>query len=154
QRGHHFDLDVPPHALSLDGDEGRLLQILTNLLINAAKYTEPGGHISLRVRDEGELIIEVRDDGIGIAPDLLPRVFDLFVQGYGTAPRGESGLGLGLALVRTLTELHGGRVSVQSDGPGTGATFTVRLPCSSARPASAPSGKRRSRTRASVARKI
>jgi signal transduction histidine kinase len=129
-RRHHLEVHAPPRgALALDGDEARLAQVIANLLTNAAKYTPPGGHVLLEARREGsEAVVEVRDDGNGISPELLPRIFDLFVQGRQSMDRGEGGLGIGLALVRSLTQLHGGRVSARSAGRGQGSTFTVRLP--------------------------
>jgi signal transduction histidine kinase len=115
--------------LFVEGDAVRLGQVLTNLLINAAKYTEPGGFISvIAERISNEAVIRVRDNGIGIAPELLPQIFDLFAQG---APRSEAargGLGVGLAVARQLVELHGGSITVQSAGPGRGSEFAIRLP--------------------------
>jgi signal transduction histidine kinase len=128
QRRHDLEVDVP-RGLLVDGDPMRLGQVASNLLANAAKYTEPGGHIAVRARREaGEVVFEVIDDGIGIQPDVLPTLFDLFAQGPRSMDRGEGGLGLGLALARTLTQLHGGSVSARSEGPGRGSTFSVRLP--------------------------
>ena len=107
----------------------RIGQVIGNLLTNAAKYTEMGGHIGLRARrDAEEVVIEVSDDGIGIPPEVLPTLFDPFAQGPRSMDRGEGGLGLGLALVKTLTQLHGGSVAVHSEGTGCGSTFAVRLP--------------------------
>ena len=129
QRRHHFDVHAPPRGLRLEADEARVAQVVANLLTNAAKYTEPGGHISLTARRDGaQVVIEVQDDGIGIAPGLLPRVFDLFVQGRQSSDRAEGGLGIGLALVRNLVTMHGGTVEARSPGLGKGSTFTVRLP--------------------------
>jgi PAS domain S-box-containing protein len=129
QRGHHFVVKSPQRPLIVDGDEGRLTQVFTNLLTNAAKYTEPDGHISVSVRQTGDqVVIEVRDDGIGIDKDLLPRLFDLFVQGAQSTERAAGGLGLGLTLVRSLVKLHGGVIEARSDGPGLGSSFTVALP--------------------------
>ena len=116
----------------LVADPVRLEQVLANLLANAAKFTDPGGHIRLTAEAEaGQVVLRVRDNGRGIAPDLLPRVFDPFRQGPdpGTTARG---LGIGLALVKSLVELHGGSVAAHSDGPGTGTEFIVRLPACSA----------------------
>jgi CheY-like chemotaxis protein len=105
--------------------------VVSNLLTNAARYTPPGGHIVVTAGREGdEVVLRVRDNGKGIDPDLLPSVFDIFVQGPRGPDRAEGGLGLGLSLVRTLTTLHGGTVSAKSDGPGLGSEFTVRLPAS------------------------
>jgi len=113
----------------LQADPTRLGQVLVNLLINAAKYTDAGGEVSLSLeRDEDEAVVRIRDTGIGIDPDLLPHVFDLFVQADPSSRRAEAGLGIGLALVRSLVERHGGRVSAASAGPGLGSEFTVRLP--------------------------
>jgi signal transduction histidine kinase len=119
----------------VDGDETRMEQIVTNLVDNAAKYTQEGGAISVRVRPaDGEALLEVQDNGMGIAPALLPRIFDLFTQGERTIDRAQGGLGLGLALVRRLAEMHGGSVDVASGGSGEGATFTLRLPLIAAPP--------------------
>ena len=141
QRRHHFDVHAPPRGLRLEADEARVAQVVANLLTNAAKYTEPGGHISLMARRDGsEVVIEVRDDGIGIPPGLLPRIFDLFVQGRQASDRAEGGLGIGLALVRNLVTMHGGTVVARSPGLGKGSTFTVRLPAlDGARGAEVPS---------------
>ena len=113
----------------MKGDSTRLSQVVSNLLTNAAKYTPPGGHITIRgPRNDGEVVLRVRDTGMGIAPDVLPRVFDLFVQERQAIDRSQGGLGLGLTIVRNLVERHGGTVSAHSDGPGTGSEFVVRLP--------------------------
>jgi PAS domain S-box-containing protein len=129
QRGQRFAVEVPPRPLAVQGDDARLVQVFANLLNNASKYTPQGGHISLAVRHvDREIVVEVRDDGVGIEPELMPRVFELFVQGYQDADRAEGGLGLGLTLVRSLVQLHGGRVEAHSEGRGLGSVFTVRLP--------------------------
>jgi PAS domain S-box-containing protein len=129
QRRHHLDVALPDQAIVVDGDEARLTQVLANLLTNAAKYTHAEGHIAVAVRAVTDrAVIEVRDDGTGIDEDLLPRMFDLFVQGYQSAERAGGGLGLGLTLVRSLVHLHGGSVTAHSDGIGLGSTFTVELP--------------------------
>ena len=128
QRTHALDV-VVPRGLWLRGDSVRLSQIVSNLLTNAAKYTPASGRITVRVTDErGEIVIRVRDTGIGIAPDVLPHVFDLFVQERQAIDRAQGGLGLGLTIVRNLVERHGGTVSAHSDGPGSGSEFVVRLP--------------------------
>src|SRR5690606_5416494 len=115
----------------VEGDAMRLEQVFTNLLINAAKYTEPGGQISVTLEcQDGEAIVRVRDNGIGISRELLPRIFDLFAQGAPQSIRSRGGLGVGLTLVRQLIELHHGTVSAYSEGPGCGSEFTVRLPLS------------------------
>ena len=130
---------APPVWLS--GDFVRLGQVISNLLNNAAKYTPEGGRLSITATaSEGEALITVRDNGLGIEAELLPRVFDLFVQGDRSLDRREGGLGLGLTLVRNLVEQHHGRVEAYSEGPGKGAMFKVFLPCISAvrRKAAAP----------------
>ena len=143
QRRHHFEVQAPPRGLRLHADEARLAQVVANLLTNSAKYTEPGGHISLSARREGdEAVIEVRDDGVGIGPGLLPRIFDLFVQGRQSSDRAEGGLGIGLALVRNLVAMHGGTVEAQSEGTGRGSTFIVRLPALARSSTSTEPGKR------------
>jgi len=117
----------------VDGDQTRIEQILTNLLVNAARYTAPGGHIRVRVAREADTaVLEVRDDGQGIAPENLPRIFELFFQAETTADRSTGGLGIGLTLVQRLVELHAGEVKAASPGRGKGATFTVRLPAMAA----------------------
>ena len=129
QRSHELRVELPEEPLILEADATRLEQVLANLLRNAAKYTEPGGRIDLAVRRDGTAaLVSVRDNGIGIAPDLLPRVFELFAQGEQSLDRSGAGLGIGLTLVRSLVEMHGGRVEARSDGAGKGAEFTVRLP--------------------------
>ncbi|HEY1376236.1 MAG TPA: ATP-binding protein [Gemmataceae bacterium] len=128
-RGHDLAVDLPADPLPITGDDARLTQVVVNLLHNAAKYTEPGGHVKLAAeRDGGDVVLTVRDTGIGILPHVLPRVFDLFAQGDRAADQAQGGLGIGLTVVKSLVELHGGTVAAASDGPGTGATFTIRLP--------------------------
>jgi PAS domain S-box-containing protein len=128
QRAHALDVDVR-RKLSVQGDALRLTQVISNLLTNAAKYTPRGGRITVRATEErGEIVIRVRDSGIGIAPDVLPHVFDLFVQERQAIDRSQGGLGLGLTIVRNLVERHRGSVSAHSDGPGSGSEFVVRLP--------------------------
>jgi len=126
-------LDFPAEPLPLEGDATRLEQVFSNLLRNAVKFTPPGGHIEVTAGRgaPGEAVIRVCDDGVGIAADLLPRVFDLFAQGEQALDRAGAGLGIGLTLVRSLVELHGGRVEARSDGPGRGSELEVRLPLSS-----------------------
>ena len=129
QRAHRLVVDVPHEGLLVDADPARLAQVVANLLMNAAKYTPSEGRIEVRAEVEaGEAVIAVRDNGIGIAPELLPAVFDLFVQGPRGRDRSEGGLGLGLAIVQNLVRLHGGTVVAKSDGVGRGAEMTVRLP--------------------------
>ena len=120
----------------VEGDRTRLEQVVDNLLHNAIKYTPAGGSIAVRCRAEGDVVlVEVRDSGVGIAPELLPVIFDVLVQGPTSIDRAQGGLGLGLALVKELTALHGGKVSVHSEGQGKGCTFTVSFPL---RPGGAP----------------
>jgi signal transduction histidine kinase len=127
QRAHHLTIEVPDD-LHVDGDEGRLAQVVANLLTNAARYTPPGGQIRVVAEVDGaDVVIRVSDSGVGIEPELLGRVFDLFLQGQRGADRAEGGLGIGLALVKNLVLLHGGAVSAHSDGPGKGSEFTIRL---------------------------
>ena len=128
-RGHHLAIESAAHAPLVMADEKRLVQALTNLLNNAAKYTPPEGHISVDTVVEGNTAcINVRDDGIGIEPEMTDRVFDLFAQAERTPDRSSGGLGLGLALVKSLIELHGGSVACRSEGVGKGSIFTLRLP--------------------------
>ena len=134
-RNHTLAVDVPEEPIWLDGDPVRLAQVFINLLTNAAKYTDPHGRIELRVALEGgQAVISVRDDGIGISPEMLPRVFDLFSQANTALERAQGGLGIGLALARGIVALHGGRIEARSAGLGRGSEFIVRLP---AQPASA-----------------
>jgi CheY-like chemotaxis protein/two-component sensor histidine kinase len=129
ERAHRLTVSLPQGALEVDGDQTRLEQVVGNLITNAAKYTESGGRIEVTVEHHGdEAVLSVRDNGAGIAPDVLPRVFDLFTQGERGLERAPGGLGIGLTVVRRITELHGGRVEAHSDGLGTGAQFIVRLP--------------------------
>jgi signal transduction histidine kinase len=126
---HVLEIDLPDELISVEGDKTRLVQVIANILHNAAKFMDPGGRIRLSARREGQYVeIKIADTGIGIAPELAPRIFELFTQVHSKAERAQGGLGIGLALVRRLTEMHGGNVSVHSDGPGRGAEFTVRLP--------------------------
>jgi PAS domain S-box-containing protein len=128
---HQLQLDLPKQPVRLYADPTRLTQVVSNLLNNAAKYTPRGGHIELAASVEGdEVLVTVSDNGIGIAPGALPDVFKMFTQVGGPGPNAHGGLGIGLSLVRTFTELHGGSVSAASGGPGAGSTFTVRLPLS------------------------
>jgi CheY-like chemotaxis protein/two-component sensor histidine kinase len=130
ERGHRLRLSLPGEPLVLEADPTRLEQILSNLLSNAAKYTPGPGTIDFHVTREGaQAVIRVRDDGIGIRPEMLDRVFELFAQADRLPERVQEGLGIGLTLVRSLTGLHGGTVSASSDGPGRGSEFVVRLPC-------------------------
>lgn len=128
-RGHQLEQQLPGEQLLVLGDANRLVQIVTNLLNNAAKYTPDGGRLRLEVTaDAAQLLVAVSDNGIGIAPALHTRVFELFTQAERSSDRSQGGLGLGLALVKSLVELHGGKVRCVSDGANTGSTFEVRLP--------------------------
>jgi PAS domain S-box-containing protein len=129
ERSHQFQLIPHDRPIWMEADPVRLDQILTNLLNNAAEFTDPGGHIQMIVtRDGSDAVIRVRDDGTGIAPDLLPRVFDLFAQADTSLDRCSGGLGIGLTLVKRLVTMHDGTIEVHSEGPGRGSEFTVRLP--------------------------
>ncbi len=133
-----FRLDLPPAEVWVHGDRTRLAQCLGNLLHNALKFTPTGGNVALALTVVGErALLEVRDDGPGIDPGLLPALFEPFSQGPQPLDRGQGGLGLGLALVKGLAELHGGAVRAHSDGPGKGTVFTVSLPLEPAGPAAA-----------------
>lgn len=127
--GHRLKVTLPDEPLYVDGDPTRLTQVVANLLDNAAKYTDSGGRISVGAGREGDAaVIRVKDNGIGIAPEMLPQIFDMFMQAGVPFDRTQGGLGVGLALVERLVELHGGTVAAHSQGPGTGAEFTIRLP--------------------------
>jgi PAS domain S-box-containing protein len=140
-RRHTVTIDVPPTPMYVQADAVRLSQVVANLLTNAAKYTEPGGRITLRAHRDGQtVVLRVIDTGIGIEPELLPHIFEMFSQGKSELQHAEGGLGIGLALVRGLLELHGGSVEARSEGPGRGSEFIVRLPAVTA-PASADSSR-------------
>ncbi len=129
QKQHRLDVDAPEQALLVEADETRLAQVFANLLTNAAKYTAENGRVQVRISEDGDRArIEVRDNGIGIDPQMLPRIYDLFVQGPQDPDRPAGGLGLGLSLVRTLVSLHGGTVEAYSAGLGEGSRFVVCLP--------------------------
>jgi CheY-like chemotaxis protein len=129
QRRHRFTMRLAPESVELLGDRARLVQVFANLLNNAARYTPEGGEVSLTMESgERQVSVTVQDSGIGISPELLPRIFELFVQGRRSSDRSEGGLGLGLALVKSLVENHRGQVEVKSAGTGKGASFVVRLP--------------------------
>jgi signal transduction histidine kinase/CheY-like chemotaxis protein len=129
ERNQRLTVSVPRTGLVVNADSCRLAQVVTNLLNNAAKYTPPGGHITVSARGDGHSIaLEVADDGVGIAPELLPRVFDPFTQGRQGLDRKEGGLGLGLAIARQLIVGHGGTIEARSAGPGRGTVIVVRLP--------------------------
>lgn len=128
-REHQLGSDLPHCPIMVKGDPTRLVQIIANLLNNAAKYTQPKGRLSLKLAlEDNEAKLSVSDNGIGIDEKLLPYIFDLFTQAERSSDRTQGGLGIGLALVKNLVELHGGEVSASSDGQGKGSEFTVRLP--------------------------
>jgi signal transduction histidine kinase/ActR/RegA family two-component response regulator len=130
-KNHHLSVSLPTEAISLDADPLRLAQILSNLLINAAKYSNPGGHIDVQATHQADtLSVSVKDDGIGLAADSIGGIFEMFSQIEGVEGRSEGGLGIGLALVKGLAELHGGTVKAHSAGLGQGSEFTVCLPVS------------------------
>lgn len=133
ERGHKLDVDIPRTGLLLEADPVRLPQVLSNLLTNAARYTPAGGRIVFSAaRLHQEIVVTVEDNGIGIPHEAMGNIFAPFIQGRQSLDRAEGGLGLGLTLVRSLTQLHGGSVSVHSDGPGKGSRFTLHLPALSA----------------------
>jgi CheY-like chemotaxis protein len=129
ERAHELVIDAPESGIVVHADPARLAQVIANLLTNAAKYTPHAGRISLRVQSSTSKVeITVKDNGIGIEPSLLPHVFDLFVQGRQGIDRAVGGLGLGLAIAKSLLEMHGGSIRVHSDGANTGSEFTLELP--------------------------
>jgi len=154
QKRHALAIEVPASGLPVLADPGRCAQVVANLLTNAAKYTEPGGQLSVSARcDDGQVVVEVGDNGIGIAPDMIGAVFERFTQARQALSRSQGGLGLGLAIARSMMALHGGSVEGYSAGIGCGSTFTVRMPlwhgmeeepvpasASAAVPAAAPAG--------------
>jgi CheY-like chemotaxis protein len=129
QASHALTVNVPPEPIYVDADTTRLAQVFANLLNNAAKFTERGGHIELTVERQGsDAVVRVRDDGAGIPAPMLAKVFDMFMQVDRTLEKSQGGLGIGLTLVKRLVEMHGGGIEARSDGPGTGCEFVVRLP--------------------------
>jgi CheY-like chemotaxis protein len=131
QRRHQIDLQVPLEGLPVEGDPERLSQVLSNLLTNAAKYSDPGSQIHVFAEQvDGSARLRIRDHGMGIPPKLLTNIFDMFVQQPQALDRSKGGIGLGLTIVRSLVELHQGRVWAHSDGPGSGSEFVVELPLS------------------------
>ncbi len=142
---HTLSLDVLDEPTWLDADPTRLAQVLSNLLNNAAKYTPPGGHIRLAAHlDGGFAVVEVTDNGVGVPEDMQAKIFELFAQAPSSSTRAQEGLGIGLALVRQLVELHGGSIAMSSPGANLGSTFKVRLPIPD--PAASPSGDRETET--------
>jgi PAS domain S-box-containing protein len=128
-KGHRLEVLISNESLVVNGDAIRLTQVISNLLTNSAKYTEENGEIRVSAaRDRTDVVLRVGDSGVGIAPEVLPHIFELFVQGDHTAVKGQGGLGIGLTLVKNLVDMHGGSVEARSRGTGTGSEFTVRLP--------------------------
>jgi PAS domain S-box-containing protein len=150
-------MDVARRGLPVQADPARLAQVVSNLLTNAAKYTPPSGRVTIATEREGaDVVLRVQDTGIGIAPEVLPRIFDLFVQGGQSLDRAQGGLGLGLTIVKSLVERHGGSVSVHSEGANLGSEFVVTLPLAleASRQVDAPIARRSARTRFRVAPRI
>jgi PAS domain S-box-containing protein len=155
ERGHHLVLDLPGEPIALRADAARLEQVLANLLLNAAKYTDVGGRVTLTAeRERDEVRISVRDNGVGLPPESCDRIFDLFVQGPDPLKRAGGGLGVGLTLVRRLVHLHGGTVEARSEGPGKGSEFVVRLPLRKATSVSRPGAGAPAAAPAAIARRI
>lgn len=128
-KGHALSVELPEHAIHVDGDAVRLAQIVGNLLNNACKYTESGGHIRIAVeQSESAVLVRVRDNGVGLAPDHIARIFDMFMQVDTSFERSVGGLGLGLTLAKSFVEMHGGAIEARSAGIGSGSEFIVRLP--------------------------
>jgi len=137
--GHRLSVNLPDETLWVDGDLTRLAQSLSNLLNNAAKYTPEGGQIWVELARVGpQAVLTVRDSGVGLPPDMIGRVFDMFAQVNRSLERAQGGLGIGLALVKSLVSMHGGRVSAASAGPGQGSSFTIELPLAPEDSAPAP----------------
>ena len=128
QKKHNLTLSIAQGYMGLLADQTRIEQVLVNLLTNAATYTKEGGHITLTAQHDGKVTVTVKDNGVGIPPDMLPRIFDLFVQVDRTIDRSLGGLGIGLTLVKKIVEMHGGTVTAASEGTGKGSEFTVELP--------------------------
>jgi signal transduction histidine kinase/DNA-binding response OmpR family regulator len=139
EHGQDFAIAMPPHPIALDGDLTRLAQVVSNLLNNAAKYTDRGGHIWLTAGQQGrEAVVTVRDTGVGIPTEMLPHIFEMFTQVDRSLERSHHGLGIGLTLAKQIVDLHGGTITAYSDGPGTGSAVVIRLPVVQ-EPAAAPS---------------
>ncbi|MBV9125149.1 MAG: response regulator, partial [Planctomycetes bacterium] len=154
-RGQELLVTVPPQPVRLEADPTRLAQIISNLLHNAAKFSERAGRIWLTAEhQEGQAVLRVRDEGAGIRPELLPQIFDLFVQGDRSMERTQGGLGIGLTVVRKLVELHGGTIRVHSEGPGRGSEFVIRLPALPDLPRQEPNGTGMRPAPAAVTRQV
>jgi CheY-like chemotaxis protein len=141
RRYQQLQVRLPTVPLMIRGDQVRLAQVFANVLINASKFTQEYGHIDVVAQRVGDTVeVSVSDDGAGIAPELQPFIFDLFTQGYRSLERAQGGLGIGLSLVRSITQLHGGSVTMASEGTGKGSRFTISLPLSSPKTAERDSG--------------
>ncbi len=151
QRAHHLTMDFPSEGLVVNGDPVRLAQVIANLLTNAAKYTEPHGRIAVAAkRRDRQVVISVRDSGVGISPDLAPKMFDLFVQGEQTLDRAQGGLGIGLTIAKSLVELHGGTIRASSEGLGHGSQFELTLPLAVPRTPSKSAAVQRQRQKLAI----
>jgi len=143
ERRHQLTTLFPPHPVWVQGDRVRLLQIIENLLTNAIKYTDHDGRIDLQVSSDNQnAVVSIRDNGRGMDANLIASIFDMFVQSDTTLDRSDGGMGVGLTLVKSLVEMHGGSIDAQSDGPGAGSKFTVRIPACEKGPANAPNQKK------------
>jgi PAS domain S-box-containing protein len=155
EKRHALSLTLAPRPLALEADPTRLVQVFANLINNAAKYTDAGGHLTVTsAAEDGEAVVSVRDDGVGMTPELLTRAFDLFVQETRSLDRAQGGLGIGLTLVRTLVKMHGGSVRAFSEGPGRGSELVVRLPLGAELAPSAAGPAPNARDRATVALRV
>jgi PAS domain S-box-containing protein len=154
-RGQELVLSLPPEPLRLEADPARLAQVVGNLLHNAAKFSERPGRVWLSAQREGdEIVLRVRDEGTGIRADLLPHIFDLFIQGDHSLERSRGGLGIGLTVVRRLVELHGGRITAHSEGPDKGSEFVLRLPASREPAGRGPGAEGQGTALTAVARRV
>ena len=154
-KNHHLKVSLPSDNPPLEADPLRLAQVLSNLLTNAAKYTDAAGHIELSGRVDGqELCLAIKDDGIGIAPEALTRIFEMFSQIDGASSRSDGGLGIGLSLVQGILKLHGGTIEARSDGPGRGSEFIVRLPLALAHPHEARASELEARRDGTLRRRV
>src|SRR5262249_18473730 len=137
--GHELKVELPTESVTVEADATRLTQVFSNLLNNAANYTDPGGHISITAALAGnEVAVTISDTGIGMSAEVLATVFDMFAQGSPRNGPAKQGLGIGLTLARALAQLHGGSLTAESEGPGRGSRFTVRMPVSHRQPKAAP----------------
>ena len=153
--GHELAVELPPEPIAVQADAVRLAQVFSNLLNNAANYTEAKGHVRLRVESRGsEVAVFVEDDGIGISPDDLPQLFTIFSQSHPSSLRSKSGMGIGLSLAKGLVELHGGTITAHSEGRGCGSQFVVRLPVAPEAPAAGAGESEEAAAPAIVARRV